>query len=42
MNAVARAQLTFQKLAYYKNSVPPNPVFENMGEQMPGSDSSSG
>ena len=32
MNAVARAQLAFQKLT--KHSIQPEPVFNNMGQQI--------
>ena len=43
MNAVARAQLTYQLLTLVKKiSTPPEPVFKNMGQQMPGPDSSIG
>ena len=42
MNAVARAQFTFQILTYLKISIPPEPVFKNMEQQMSGPDSSNG
>ena len=41
MNVVALAQLTFQKLTLL-TSIPPEPVFNNMGQQMSGPDSSIG
>ena len=43
INAVSRAQLTFQMSTLLKkNSIPPEPVFKNMGHQRSGPDSSNG
>ena len=42
MNAVARARFTYQMLTLFQISIPPEPVFKNMGQQISGPDNSLG